>query len=134
LQGTHLKEWRLLNLIHTEVFCRAVPWSRLMLSQTGLVNDLNVGTGERLRAVAAGLFVASVIASFHPAVPSWIALVMLGLIAWVNRDLLRLFYRRKGPLFALGGLLFHQVYYLYSGAAFAWCWLECRFNEMTRAG
>ncbi len=134
LQGTHLKVWRLLNLIHTEVFCRAIPWSRLMLSQTGLVNDLNVGTAERLRAVVAGLFFAGAAASLHPAVPGWLALVMFGVIALANGSLLRLFYRRKGPLFALGGLLFHQVYYLYSSAAFAWCWLEFRIDRMTRAG
>ena len=133
LQGTHLKVWRLLNLIHTEVFCRAIPWSRLMLSETGLVDDLNVGTAERLRAVVAGLFFAGVAASFHPAVPAWVALAMLVAIALANQELLGLFYRRKGPLFALGGLLFHQVYYLYSGAAFAWCWLEYRINRMMKA-
>ena len=38
-QGTHLKVWWFLNLIRTEVFCRAIRWSRLMLSQTGMVND-----------------------------------------------------------------------------------------------
>lgn len=129
LQGTHLKVWRFLNLIHTEVFCRAIPWSRLMLSQTGLVNDLNVGTAERLRAVVAGLFFAGGAASLHPAVPGWIALAMFGAIALANGSLLRLFYRRKGPLFAVGGLLFHQVYYLYSSAAFAWCWLEFRIGK-----
>ena len=134
LQGTHLKVWRFLNLIHTEVFCRAIPWSRLMLSQTGLVNDLNVGTTERLRAVVAGVFFAGCIASLHPAVPGWVALAMLGMIALANASLLRLFYRRKGPLFALGGLLFHQVYYLYSSAAFAWCWVEFRINKLTGAG
>jgi len=124
LQGTHLKVWRFFNLIHTEIFCRAIPWSRLMLSRTGMVNDLNVGTGERMRAVVAGLFFASVVASLHPAVPGWVALAALGAIALANGRLLRLFYRRKGALFALGGLLFHQFYYLYSSAAFAWCWLE----------
>lgn len=129
LQGTHLKVWRLFNLIHTEVFCRAIPWSRLMLSQTGMVNDLNVGTAERLRAVVAGIFFAGSAASLHPAVPGWVALALFGAIALSNGSLLRLFYRRKGPLFALGGLLFHQVYYLYSSAAFAWCWLEIRFNK-----
>jgi glycosyltransferase involved in cell wall biosynthesis len=133
LQGTHLKEWRLVNLIHTEVFCRAIPWSRLILSQTGLVNDLNVGAAERLRAVLAALFFAGVAASVHPAVPAWFALAMLVAIALANGSLLRLFYRRKGPLFALGGLLFHQVYYLYSSAAFAWCWLERQIHKMTKA-
>ena len=132
LQGTHLKVWRFLNLIHTEVFCRAIPWSRLMLSQTGLVNELNVGTAERLRAVLAGLFFAGSAASLHPAVPGWVALALLGAIALANASLLRLFYRRKGLLFALGGLLFHQVYYLYSSAAFAWCWLEFRVHNTIR--
>ena len=130
LQGTHLKVWRFFNLIHTEVFCRAIPWSRLMLSQPGMVNDLNVGTAERLRAVLAGLFIAGVVACLHPTIPGWIALALFGAIAFANADLLRLFYRRKGSLFALRGLLFHQVYYLYSGAAFAWCWLEFRMNKM----
>ena len=131
LQGTHLKVWRLVNLVHTEVFCRAIPWSRLMLSETGMVNDLNVGTTERLRAVLAGLFIASIAAALHPAVPMWISFGMLALIALTNSELFRLFYRRKGLLFALGGLLFHQVYYLYSGAAFAWCWLESRINRVS---
>lgn len=126
LQGTHLKVWRFVNLIHTEIFCRAIPWSRLMLSRTGLVNDLNVGTAERLRAAAACVFFAGCVASLHPAVPGWIAGSLLGAIALANAGLLRLFYRRNGLLFAVAGLLFHQVYYLYSSAAFVWCWLEYR--------
>ena len=133
LQGTHLKVWRFLELMHTEIFCRAIPWSRLMLSQTGLVNDLNVGIAERLRAVVAVVFVAGSVASLHPAVPGWTALVAWSASAAVSVDLLRLFYRRNGALFALRGLLFHQVYYLYSSAAFAWCWLEYRVSKLTRA-
>ena len=133
LQGTHLKVWRFVNMVHTEIFCRAIPWSRLMLSRTGLVNDLNVGTAERLRAVLAGLFFAGAAASLHPAVPAWIALAMLGAIALANASLLRLFYRRGGPFFALGGLLLHQVYYVYSSAAFVGCWLEYRFNKIRGA-
>lgn len=133
LQGTHLKEWRLLNLIHTEVFCRAIPWSRLMLSRTGMVDDLNVGAAERLRAVLAGVFMVGVAASPHPAVPAWLAPALLAAIALANASLVSLFYRRKGLLFALGGLLFHQVYYLYSSAAFASCWLEHRFKALVGA-
>lgn len=129
LQGTHLKVWRFFNLIHTEVFCRAIPWSRLMLSQTGLVDDLNVGTAERFRAVLAAAFVASCAAVLVPVVPWWVPVVMFGVVAVANGSLLRLFNRRKGPLFALGGLLFHQLYYLYSSAAFAWCLLESRVQK-----
>ena len=56
LQCTHLKEWRFVNLIHTEVFCRAIPWARLMLARGGLDDDLNVGVAERIKAVLAAVF------------------------------------------------------------------------------
>ena len=129
LQGTHLKVWRFFNLIHTEVFCRAIPWSRLMLSRSGMVNELNVGKAERLRAVLAGVFLIAVVASLHPSVPAWTALIMLAIVAIANMKLLALFFRRKGVIFAIGGLLFHQLYYLYSSAAFAWCWLERKLGR-----
>lgn len=133
LQGTHLKEWRLFNLIHTEVFCRAIPWSRLILSRTGLVNELNVGTAERARAGLAGLFAIGLVASLAHAIPGWTALVLFATVVLANADLVQLFYRRKGPAFALCGLLFHQFYYLYSSAAFAWCWFEHRLRGRNNA-
>ena len=64
-----------------------------------------------------------------PGATDYALLVLLGAIAAANTSLLQLFYRRKGALFALGGLLFHQVYYLYSSAAFAWCWLDYRISK-----
>jgi GT2 family glycosyltransferase len=134
LQGTHLKVWRLRDLIHTEVFRRAIPWSRLMLSRSGMLDDLNVGTGERARAVLAGIFFVAIAAALCPAVPGWVALAALGAIAIANGALLRLFYSRGGALFAVCGLLFHQVFYLYSSAAFVWCWLEARVGRTKRAG
>lgn len=130
LQGTHLKVWRFVNLIHTEVFCRAIPWSRLMLSRPGMVNDLNVGTTERIRAATAGLLAASALASLHPAVSGWLVIALLSLVIWANQSLVRLFYRRRGPLFALSGLVFHQIYYLYSSAAFVGCWVEFQLKKM----
>lgn len=124
LQGTHLKVWRLANLIHTEVFCRAIPWSRLMLAETGMVNDLNVGIAERLRAVLAAVFMLTIAVVALGALSAWWLVPSAIAIVIGNRRLLMLFYRRKGLLFAVGGLLFHQLYYLYSGAAFAWCVME----------
>jgi hypothetical protein len=43
-----------------------------------------------------------------------------------NGELFGLFRRRRGVAFALGATLFHQVYYLYASAAYAWCWIERR--------
>jgi len=132
LRGTHLKTWRFMDLVRVDVFRRALPWARLMLARGELTDDLNVGMAERMRAVAAWMFFAGLAASLHPAAPAWTVLLLLGGISAVNARLLHLFYRRGGTLFAIGGLLFQQVYYLYSSAAFAWCWLEASIEGVRR--
>jgi len=125
MQCTHLKVWRFINLIHTEVFCRAIPWAKLMLNRGGLDNDLNVGVGERIKAVLAVLLALSLLLALGGML-SWTLVVLMLVIAGIaNRDITKLFYQRKGILFAIGALLFHQFYYLYSSFAFAWavlCW------------
>lgn len=128
LQCTHLKEWRFVNLIHTEVFCRAIPWARLMLSRGGLDNDLNVGVSERIKAVFAGLLVLTTLLSLG-GVFSWLYPVLVAMIVvYANRDILQLFYQRKGFWFALKGLIFHQIYYLYSASAFVWALIETKLG------
>jgi glycosyltransferase involved in cell wall biosynthesis len=123
-QSTHLKVWRFMNLLHTEIFCRAIPWSRLMLEQPGMTDDLNVSPMERLRAGLAGVFALVILAVLAGLLPWWCVPLLLGATALANRKLVTLFWRRKGSLFALAGLLFHQLYYLYSSAAFVYSWLE----------
>ena len=124
MQCTHLKEWRFWNLIHTEIFCRAIPWSRLMLGGRGLDNDLNVGAGERVRAVIAGLLVLALFSVLVGLLPGWVFGLMLVVAVAANLEITALFYRRKGLLFAIGAFLFHQLYYLYSAGAFAYVILE----------
>lgn len=131
LQSTHLKVWRFVNLIHTEVFCRAIPWSKLMLQQTGVVNDLNVSASERFRAVLAGLLLLTLLAATFKLIPWWPALIVLVLALYSNRQLFGLFYQRKGLLFAIGGFAFHQLYYLYSSLAFVYSWIEVKALKRT---
>lgn len=126
LKSTHLKVWRFLNLIHTEVFCRAIPWSKLMLQHTGIVDDLNVSGAERVRALLAGLLLLVLCASLFGLVPWWVLTVIVVLVVYSNWDLFSLFLRRKGLLFAIGGLAFHQLYYLYSSLAFVYSWFDVK--------
>lgn len=128
LQCTHLKEWRFVNLIHTEVFCRAIPWARLMLSRGSLDNDLNVGKAERIKAALAGVMVITILLVLV-GVLSWLwPVLVIFFVVYANKDILKLFYRRKGGLFAFRGFLFHQFYYLYSTAAFVWAVLGTRLG------
>jgi GT2 family glycosyltransferase len=132
LQGTHLKVWRLAELIRTEIVSRAVPWSRLMLARTGLVDDLNVSRPERMRALMAGLFVTALVALAAGWIPWWVGVLAALSVGWANRDLLALFHRRRGAWFALGGVAFHQLYYLYSGFSFAYAWLELKGEKLKK--
>ncbi|HYQ72535.1 MAG TPA: glycosyltransferase [Gammaproteobacteria bacterium] len=128
LQSTHLKVWRFLNLIHTEVFCRAIPWSRLIFEQPEMAGDLNVSPAERMRAVLAGLFLMVLLAAVFGLLPLWSVLLAITGVTLANLELAKLFVRMKGPLFALLGILFHQIYYLYSSAAFVYAWLEWKIS------
>ena len=126
LQGKHLKVWTVRNAIHTDIFKRAIPWARLMINREGITNDLNTSTEERMKAGIAGLLLLSLLA-----VPFNLSLwpVPLGLLAIafaLNWKMFGFLSERGGVPFAIAGLLFHQVYYVYSASAFVWCLIESK--------
>jgi glycosyltransferase involved in cell wall biosynthesis len=124
LQGTHLKEWSLWGVVHTDITCRAIPWSRLLLETPDAPMDLNTGSSEQLKAVLAGLLLLSVPAALFGWVSPWLA-VGLFVAVWVaNRALFEVFRKRRGLFFGLGALLFHQVHLVYSAATYVLCWFE----------
>ena len=124
LLGKHLKVWSVRNAIFTDIFRRALPWSRLMISREGLTNDLNTGTAERVRALVAGLFIMSVLAlPFAPIYwPLTVFLFVLTIV--INREFTAYLVKNGGVGFAIGSMLFHQLYYVYSATAYVWCLLE----------
>jgi glycosyltransferase involved in cell wall biosynthesis len=124
LQGTHLKIWRLRNLVHTDIFRRALPWSRLIHSRAGLADTLNIGAGERVNAALALGALLSLAGAAATLVPWWVPAAFAAAIAMGNRELFVFFHRERGALFAMRAVLFHQFYYLYSASTFGWCWLE----------
>ncbi len=124
LHGKHLKVWTPRSAIHTDIFRRALPWSRLMIAREGVANDLNTSHGEKLKAGVAGLLLLSVPAlAFAPSL--WPATLLLAALALVlNRDFAVFLWRNGGVGFALRALLYHQLYYVYSAGAFVWCLFE----------
>lgn len=124
LLGKHLKVWTPKSAIHTDIFRRALPWSRLMISREGVHNDLNTSHGEKAKAVIAGLLILSVLAlPFAPGL--WpLTVGLLALAAVANAAFLRFMFSHGGLGFAILTFLYHQVYYVYSAAAFAWCLFE----------
>lgn len=122
LLGKHLKVWSLKQAVHTDIFRRALPWSRLMIAREGLGDDLNTSKAERLRAVLAGFFLLSLLAL--PFV-GWRPAALLALIAVLaNWRLFTFFVAHLGLMRAILALFYHQFYYVYSAGAFAWCLFE----------
>jgi len=128
LQGTHLKFWTFANAIETDIFARAIPWARLMISREGLTDDLNVSSGERVRAGIAGLFFLSLLVAVISPSVWWLPLLLAAIVWFANIQLFAFFARQKNVLFAFGALAYHQVYYVYSTCAFVWCVVEHRLR------
>ena len=61
VQATHLKRWTLVSLIYTDIFRRAVPWTRVILQNKSISNDLNTSRSNRYSAVAAWILTIIVV-------------------------------------------------------------------------
>jgi GT2 family glycosyltransferase len=141
LQAKHLKRWTLGSLLHADIFCRAVPWARLILETRRLPRDLNLTYSARLSAVLVALLLAGVV--LLPATlvgVSWLPKPLhltgamagiVGLLLWLNRRMYRWFAERRGYWFTCGVAVLHWLYYLYSGIAFAYCVLAPRPARLT---
>jgi GT2 family glycosyltransferase len=130
LQGTHLKVWQLRGLLTTEIRDRALPWSRLLLARGEAGDELNIAITERMRALIACLLTLAVFTSFAGLTSWWFPAALLGMAFAANLELLALFRRRNGLLFAVGGVLLHQLYYLYSAVAYGWCWALTKIRPL----
>ena len=126
LQGTHLKEWSLWGVVTTDIVYRAIPWSRLLLESPDAPMALNTGPAGRARAVLAGALCAALLGAGGGLFPAWVPLLLFAGAWAANGELFALFQRRRGLVFALGALTFHQLHLFYSGATYVWCWLEYR--------
>ncbi len=137
LQVTHLKRWSMMDVIRTDIFCRAVPWSKLIVEGDGPPDDLNLRTSQRVAAALAPFVLLSILALSPIAVidPGWLllpfAIITLGVL--LNGGLLSFFLLRRGPFFCLGGFVFHQVHLLYSAVTYALVALTHRRPKVERS-
>jgi glycosyltransferase involved in cell wall biosynthesis len=122
IQVTHLKRWETGSLLRADIFQRAVPWSRLLLTMKSMPRDLNLSMGNRLSVVLVFLSILLGAASFFmpwSSLGAGLCLIPLGII---NRKFYAFFLRRKGVLFTAASLIWHWFSFFYSGVAFGWIW------------
>lgn len=118
LQVTHLKKWGFFCLLRTDIFCRAVPWSKLILENKKIVKDLNLTASDRISAGLTGLSLGiSPFTVLYPGTLIFI-LVLFGIILVLNIRLFQFFLRRNGWTFTILAFLMQLLYYLYSASAY----------------
>jgi glycosyltransferase involved in cell wall biosynthesis len=129
LQGKHLKKWTLPQLLYTDVFCRAIPWTRLILESRTLPRNLNLNYTSRASSTLVGiLFLCATSILLQLMVPdslllSWNVLltvfaVLILILAILNWPVYLWLARRRGLWFAMRAVWLHWFYYFYSGCAF----------------
>jgi len=117
LRVKHLKRWTFREMLRTDVFDRALPWTLLILRRRSMPADLNLRWRYRL-SVLAWLGAAAA-----PALPAPAAGPLAGACAAVgivsNAGFYRFLAARRGWWFALRCVPVHALFFLYSGLAFA---------------
>lgn len=142
LQVKHLKKWTARTVWQTDIFQRAVPWSRLILQTGSAPDDLNLTWESRASAVlvaSLAALVISLIACSFARSPKHVALigsavaVDFALLVMLNRGLYGFFWRKRGLKFAIGAIATHWLYLFYSGTIFAMCWIVESFKANFRS-
>lgn len=133
IQATHRKQWTLREVIHTDIFYRAVPWTRLLFSQRRMPTDLNLRWENRVSAVAAWALLFCALSGRAEPLPLGIAGAATALLLACNWNLYRLFGRRGGIRFTIAAVALHWLHFLYASATFIVISFEACFR-MARPG
>ncbi len=124
IQVTHLKNWSFVNMLRTDFFQRAIPWSRLILRYKSMPNDMNINLSSRVSVVLCFLVVSCLLLSMVKPFFFSTAILFFFLFLSVNRNIFLFFQHKKGILFSLQAIPLHFLYFLVSGLAFAMVFLQ----------
>ena len=112
IQGTHLKQWSLVEMLRTDYARRGVPWVTLLLRGGVHPHALNAGWRHRLSALAS-LGAAGAVALRRPVLAAGALLTLVTL----NRSFYRLLAQRVGTAGAAAGVGLHALHLIAASAA-----------------
>ena len=118
LHVKHLKQWRLADMLVTDLWRRAVPWSELMFRERRLIDDLNVKNRDRLSVVLAFVALFALAAAWRS--PLWLGAcaAALALVVVLNGGFFGFLRRQRGVRFAIGAVSLYWMYLLVCGLGF----------------
>lgn len=134
----HLKHWKFLSVLHTDIFQRAIPWSRLILETKFMPNGLNLQMSQKISSISVALMIMVIPFLFFghmkfyeiPIATSaslFLSVLFVNFLV-LNRELYGFYVRRKGLRFTAQVIPLHLLYYLYSGMSFVICWIPYKIS------
>jgi GT2 family glycosyltransferase len=121
---THLKSWSLLNMVQTDLFHRALPWARMLLTHRTFPADLNLGHGQRVAVALSGIaLVALLLAPVWPAALWILVAACLGVLV-ANRSWFAFLARTRGWAFAIAAFPVHLTHHVCGGVGLVLALLE----------
>lgn len=118
LRCKHLKRWTLSSMILTDVFARAVPLTRMLVSRGELPATLAIDWKNRASGVLAIAFVTAVAATPFLFAAAGVAVACGAALVAIHRGFYSLCLRKRGPVFAVGAFALHVLFFVYSTLTF----------------
>lgn len=119
LQVKHLKRWTISSLLKADFFCRALPWTSLIIKEGRFIDDLNLKISNRLSVITVYMFLLTSCGALY--IP-WLfaaAVFFILMLLALNSNLYRFFHHKRGLKFTVKTIPWHWFYFFYSGMAFA---------------
>jgi hypothetical protein len=118
MQVEHLKEYSVAGLLRSDLFQRAIPWTRLIYSGRTVMGALNTNRRGRVSVAATGVMLLALIAApfWTPAIA--VALLALFIVLAANRELLMLAAQELGWLQGAASAAVLLAHYFVCGAGY----------------
>ena len=129
IQVTHLKRWTFRSMLKADFMDRGVPWARLLAEQRALLGpaaskakSLSLRAKEKCNTFLVCLGFLLLALSVQPKDHRLSILGAICLLLVVLRclPLYAFFFRKRGLVFAICGVVLHMVYYLTAAVSVVW--------------
>lgn len=128
MNAEHLKRYDLMKLLKSDLFGRAIPWTRLVAAGRSELGKLNTRPGGKRSVAFTGLsWLALASAWVFPGPALAAVAVCWAGVFWLNRELLGFIRSERGLLFAAGSALTLLAHFSVAGLGFVLGHLAARY-------
>jgi glycosyltransferase involved in cell wall biosynthesis len=115
----HWKRWTAIKMLRTDLFQRAVLWTKLILQTKESHYELNLGLKYRIGLVCSFLILfAPIVLIFSPFLALTLSLICAIFYLWIHARLFHFLKNKKGLYFTVKSAFWRWVYDLCSGLGF----------------